>query len=69
MNNQIEATYDGQVTYPDAPIKLETAPQAQIKAAPANLQPKKPILTTTEPQMTPKKPAPLSDSLDHYLYW
>lgn len=69
MNNPIDATLDGQATYPDAPMKLETAPQAQIKPAPVKLISKQPILTPTEPQTTPKAPAKLSESLDHYLFW
>jgi hypothetical protein len=67
MNDQIEAIYDGQATYPDAPVKLEAAPQT--KAAPVKLIRKQPILTPTDPQKTPTIPATLSESLDHYLYW
>lgn len=68
MNNQIEATYDEQATYPDAPMQLKTAPKVHVKARPV-YRSKKPVLTPTEYQATPKDSANLSQSLDHYLFW
>lgn len=65
MNNQIDATYDGQATYPIVPTKREAAPQTQIKVVKLSL--KKPTLT--EYPLTSKEPTTLSESLDHYLYW
>ncbi len=69
MINNIEATYDGQVIYPNAPLQLEANTRVQIKIKPTKAHVIQKPIGATEHLLKPETPAHLSQSLDHYLFW
>jgi hypothetical protein len=65
----IEATYDGQVIRPDAPLKLEPNTRVRITVMPVKPArgTKKSFLATAR-ALKLKGPTDLAENLDEYLY-
>lgn len=66
------ASYDGQTTYPDDALKLETyTTRVQVRAVKMKLtlRKKKPLVTIEQASQKPPEHTELPERLDHYLFW